>query len=135
MADCYSNYLRDKVNDLIHGAVTLTPPGTTYFALMTVAPTASGGGTEATGGVYARVAITNNATSWPASSGQTKSNGIVINWGTATANLGTIVAIAEYDASSGGNLLTFALLATPVVVNIGQPFQVPVAGGVYNWAA
>jgi hypothetical protein len=135
MADCYSNYLRDKINDHLHGRTTYTAPATTYFALMTTAPTASGGGVEASGGVYARVAISNNTTSWPNSSGQTKSNGVAIDWGTATANLGTIVAIAEYDASSGGNLLTFALLATPVTVNSGQPFQVPVGGGVYNWAA
>lgn len=135
MADCYSNYLRDKINDHLHGRTTFTAPATTYFALMTVAPTASGGGTEASGGTYARVAITNNTTSWPASSGQTKTNGVAIDFGTATSNLGTIVAIAEYDAASGGNLLTFAALTTPVTIASGQPFQIPVGGGVFNWAA
>lgn len=135
MANCYSNYLRDKINDHLKGRTTYTAPATTYFALMTVAPTASGGGTEVTGGTYARVAVTNNTTNWPNSSGQTKSNGVAIDWGTATSNLGTIVAIAEYDASSSGNLLAFAALTTPVTVNTGQPFQVPIGGGVYNWAA
>src|SRR5712691_3948996 len=136
MADCYSNYLRDKINDHVHGGPDFARPATTYFALMTVAPTASGGGTEVTigSGSYARVAFTNNSTNWPASSGQSKQNAVAINWGTATANWGTIVAIAEYDASTAGNLLTFAALGTSVTVNNGQPFQIPVNGGVYNWA-
>lgn len=133
MADCYSNYLRDLINDIVHGATTIA--ATTYFALMTTAPSASGGGVEVSGGSYARVAVTNNATNWPASAGQTKQNATVINWGTATANWGTILAIAEYDASTAGHLLTFALLATPVTVNSGQPFQIPVNGGVFNWSA
>jgi hypothetical protein len=135
MSDCYSNYLRDKINDIVHGGTTIA--ATTYFALMTVAPTASGGGTEVTIGVgsYARVSVTNNSSNWPNSSGQTKSNANAINWGTATGNWGTIVAIAEYDASTGGNLITFASLATAVTVNTGQPFQVPANGAVFNWAA
>lgn len=135
MADCYSNYLRDKINDHLHGGPDYTRPATTYFALMTAVPSASGGGTEVTGGSYARVAFSNNSTNWPASSGQTKQNASTIDWGTATAAWGTIVAIAEYDASTGGNLLTFALLGSPIVVGSGQPFQIPVSGGVFNWAA
>ena len=135
MADCYSNYLRDLISSHLHGKTTFTAPATTYFALMTVAPTAAGGGTEATGGTYARVAVTNNTTNWPASSGQTQSNGVAINFGTATSNLGTIVAIAEYDAATSGNLLTFAALTTSVTINTGQPFQIPIGGAVYNWAA
>ena len=135
MADCYSNYLRDLISSHLHGKTTFTAPATTYFALMTVAPTAAGGGTEASGGTYARVAVTNNTTNWPASSGQTQSNGVAIDFGTATSNLGTIVAIAEYDASSAGNLLTFAALTTSVAINTGQPFQIPIGGAVFNWAA
>ncbi len=135
MADCYSNYLRDHIASHLHGKTTYTAPATTYFALMTVACTASGGGTEATGGTYARVAVTNNTTNWPASSGQTQSNGVAIDFGTATSGLGTIVQIAEYDAITSGNLLTFAALTTPVTIVNGQPFQIPIGGGVYNWAA
>ncbi len=135
MADCYSNYLRDLISSHLHGKTTFTAPATTYFALMTVAPTAAGGGTEATGGTYARVAVTNNTTNWPASSGQTQSNGVAINFGTATSNLGTIVAIAEYDAATVGNLITFAALTTSVTINTGQPFQIPIGGAVFNWAA
>jgi hypothetical protein len=135
MADCYSNYLRDKINDHVHGGGDYTRPTTTYFALMTTMPTASGGGTEASGGSYARVAVTNNSTNWPASSGQAKTNGTAIVWGTQTTSLGTVLGIAEYDASTGGNLLTFALLNTSVTIAAGQPFDIPAGGATFNWAA
>ena len=134
MADCFSNYLRDKINDHLHGGPDFTRPATTFFALMTVMPTASGGGTEALGGTYARVAVTNNSTNWPASSGQAKANGVAISWGVQTTSLGTIVGIAEYDAATGGNLLTFQPLNTAVAIAAGQPFDIPAGGGVFNWA-
>lgn len=135
MSDCYSNYLRDQINDFVHGGGAFSPPSPTYFAAFTVMPTASGGGTEATGGSYARVSFTNNSSNWPASSGQTKTNGNAITFPAATANWGTIVGIAEFDASSGGNMLTFAPLTTPITINSGQTLIIPVGAAVYNWAA
>src|SRR5438105_1450157 len=185
--DCVSNYLRDALNDHLHGGPAFTRPATTYFALFTSSPSSSGGGTEVTGGSYARVAVTNDSTHWPASSGQTKLNASVIDWGTATANWGILLAvgefdaatagnllnlmllrtsvtlnfreaytihsygvlldwatatsnwgtsiqICEYDAATGGNLLTMGDLVTPYVINSGTPFQIPVNGAVFNWA-
>lgn len=126
-----SNYLADKIGDGMHGGPDYTHPTNTYFALMTVMPTASGGGTEVTGGSYARVTFTNNPSNWPASSGQTKTNAAVIDWGTATANWGTILGVAEYDASTGGNLLSFGPLSTSRIVNNGDSFQVPIGGATY----
>jgi hypothetical protein len=73
---------------------------------------------------------------WPASSGQLIQNAAIIDWGTATADLGSIVGIAEWDASSGGNLLTFVTLTGgPVTINTGTPFQLPVAGYQDSWLA
>jgi len=100
-------------------------PATIYFALMTVAPTPSGGGTEVTGGSYARVALTNNATNFPAAATRQKRNGVAIDFGTATADWGTSMpGVALYDASSGGNFLAFAEFASAVTVLNGQPFQI-----------
>lgn len=82
------------------------------MALYTAAPTDAGGGTEVTGGSYARVAVTNNSTNWPAAAAGAKSNGTVITFPTATADWGTIVAFAILDASSGGNFLYWATLTT-----------------------
>ena len=73
------------------------------MAAYTASPTDAGGGTEVTGGSYARVAYTNNATNFPAASGGAKSNGTLIAWAAATASWGTVVAVAGLDAASGGN--------------------------------
>lgn len=135
MADCYSNYIRDVINDTVHGGTSFTWPSTTYYALMSVSATASGGGTEISGGGYARQPAARNTTVWPASSGQVKQNGTALNFGTNSGSDWSVVAWAEYDASSGGNLITFGTFTTPVTVATGQPFQIPINGGLYNWAA
>jgi hypothetical protein len=135
-SSAWSTYLQNKILDLVFGATSWSAPATTYFALMTAMPTVSGGGTEASGGAYGRVALTSGTSHWPASSGQLIQNATIIDWGTATANLGSIVGVAEYDASSGGNLLTFkTLTGGSVSVGIGTPFQLPVAGFQDIWHA
>lgn len=132
----WSLYLQDNILDLVFGGTSWTAPATTYFALMTAMPTSSGGGTEASGGTYGRVALTSGTSNWPASSGQLIQNAAVIDWGTATSSLGSIVGVAEYDASSGGNLITFkTLTGGPVTINTGIPFQLPVAGFQDIWQA
>jgi hypothetical protein len=135
MADVVSNYLRDALNNHVHGGPAFTPPTTTYFALMTAAPTASGGGTEVSGGSYSRVGYTNNTSNWPASSGGVKQNGNTINFGTSTAAWGTIVALAEYDASTGGNLLFIYYPTTPPTIGSGQPFSVAANGLTQGWTS
>lgn len=111
MASTMSNYLQAKVLAYLLGDTSYTPPGTVYIALYTVAPTNAGGGTEATGGSYARVAVTNNTTNWPAPTGTsptTSSNGTAVTFPVATADWSSaanMVAFGILDASSGGNLL------------------------------
>jgi hypothetical protein len=99
---------------------------------MTAAPNVGGGGTEVTGTGYSRLAVTNNNTNWPSASSGQKGNGTILNWGTAGSSWGTVLAIAEYDASVGGNLLEWGLLTNPVTVASGQPFSVPIGGGVFT---
>lgn len=135
MSDAASNYLRDALNDHVHGGSAFSPPATYYFALMTAMPTAAGGGTEVTGGSYARVSVTNNSSNFPAASAGSKQNGNAIDWGTASANWGTILGVAWYDASSGGNLIGFAFLTVASVVNSGQPFKINANGATFNYAA
>lgn len=105
-----SDYVENKILDHRYGGPDYVRPATVYVALFTVAPSDSGGGTECSGGVYARKAVTNNATNWPASSGSQKSNGTLIEFAQQTTNLGTVVAIGIFDAASGGNLLDWATL-------------------------
>src|SRR4051812_11030737 len=130
-----SNYLADKIDDWLHGnAVGWSAPSPTYFALMLAMPTASGGGTEVSGGSYARLSVTNNSTNWPASANGIKSNGVAMTWATPSADWGNVVGIAEYDASTSGNLLTFASLAAPVSVLSGQVFSLPTQAASYSWS-
>lgn len=117
----FSNYLEDKILDLILSQVAISAIATVYVALYTVIPTdASASGTEVTGGSYARVSVTNNATNWPASSGGSKSNGTAITFPAPTANWGTIVGFAIYDAATTGNELAWGALSVNKTVNNGD---------------
>ena len=119
-----SDYLEAALLNHVLGATSFTAPATVYVALYTALPTdAAASGTEVTGGAYARVAVTNNTTNWPAATGTSptsKSNGTAITFATPTANWGTIVGFALKDASSGGNTLYWGALTASKVVNNGD---------------
>jgi hypothetical protein len=103
-------------------------PATLYFALFTSSPNPDGtGGTEATGGGYARKAVTNNTTNFPAPSGGQVSNGTAVTFIAASgADWGTIEAIVVTDASSAGNRYDFMDLTTPRPVLDGDIFSITV---------
>jgi hypothetical protein len=123
MAGSLSDFSEDEILDHLLGAATYTPPATLYLAVFTAAPTDAGGGTEVTGGSYARLAITNNLTNFPASSGGAKSNGAVLDMVTASAGWGTVVAYALFDASSAGNMIGWADLTSPVLITNGDTLR------------
>jgi hypothetical protein len=112
MAGSKSDYLENKLLDHVLGNAAYTAPATVYIALYTTAPTDAGGGTEVSGGSYARKDVTNNSTNWPAASGGAKSNGTEITFATATADWGTVVAFGIFDQLTSGNLLYWATLTT-----------------------
>jgi hypothetical protein len=120
MAGSKSNTLENALLDHVLGGGDYTRPATVYVALFTAAPSDSGGGTEVTGGSYARASVTNNGTNWPAASGGAKSNGTDITFVTASANWGTIVAMGIFDASTSGNLLYWADLTVSKAINNGD---------------
>lgn len=105
-----SNTLERALLDHRYGGPDYTRPATVYVALFTVAPTDAGGGTEVSGGGYARKAVTNNATNFPnaATDGNgktTKTNGVAISFDAFTADIGIILAWALFDAASAGTLM------------------------------
>jgi hypothetical protein len=113
----YSN----TVLDSLFGSGT---PATLYIALYTSAPSADGtGGTEVTGGSYARAAVTNNSTNWPAAALGSKANGTAINFATASAGWGSAVAAGVMAASSGGTPYYFGNLTTARTINNGDTFS------------
>ncbi|MBA7580220.1 hypothetical protein ES708_22111 [subsurface metagenome] len=126
MTGSKSDYLENKQLDHVLGGPDYSRPATVYVALYTIAPTDAGGGTEVSGGGYARVAVTNNATNWPAAAGGAKSNGTPITFPQATADWGTVVAFAILDAPTAGNFLYWADLteSRPIVTGITAIFLV-----------
>ena len=122
-----SDYLENAILDHMLGGPDYTRPATVYLALYTAAPTDAGGGTEASGTGYARLAVTNNATNFPAASGGAKANGADFDFATPGAGgWGTVVAVGVFDASSGGNLLRHAALAVNKTINEGDPVSFPI---------
>lgn len=115
----FGNTTENAVLDRVLSAAAYTPEATYYVALFTADPSDSGGGTEVSGGSYARVSVTNNATNFPAASGGSKTNGTAITFPTATAGWGTITAVALMSASSGGTLIMWGELDSDVTVNSG----------------
>jgi len=130
------NYLSKALIELALGTTSFTPAVTLYCALYTATPSATGGGTEVTGGSYARVAVTNNVTNFPASSLvtgiTTLLNGTVIDFGNATADWGAIGWAALWDASSSGNLYYWGPLAITRTVLNGDGFKIPVGGATFT---
>jgi hypothetical protein len=112
---------RKEFNDMS----SFTKPTTLAVALFTAAPGDSGGGTEVSGGAYARVARNPLDANWDATSGTDghTANTADITFPTATANWGTITHVGIFDASSGGNLLFYGALTTSKAVNTGDTFK------------
>ena len=105
-------------------AGTALPRTPSHIGLFTTTPIDAGtGGVEVTGGSYARDALAKNGTNWGSSvagAPSTIQNLIVVTFVTATANWGTVVSWAYFDAATAGNLLFFALLDTAKAVNNGD---------------
>ena len=116
----FSDYLEDKVLEHVFGGNAYSAPSTLYVALYTSAPSDTGGGTEVSGGGYVRKTSTFNVTG---TNPTTASNTAAIEYPTATANYGTVVAVGIFDASSSGNLLAYANLTTSKVVSTGDVFR------------
>jgi len=127
-----SDFVENKIIDWFLRGQAYTPPATVYVALLTAAPSDTGGGTEVSGGSYARVAVASSLANWAgtqaaasttASSGTggTTSNNGAITFPAPTANWGSVTHMAVYDASSAGNLLWYSALTTAKTVNSGDP--------------
>lgn len=109
--------VRNSLTAAVLGRVSYQGPATVYAALIVGASDALSGGTEVTGGSYARVSITNNQTNFPAPSGGVTTNANAITWPTSSAAWGTVNCVRLYDASSGGTLVGGAMLSPAATVD------------------
>jgi len=114
----FSDYLENAVLDHVFRNTALTSPTTVYAAAYTVTPSDAGGGTEVTGGSYAREAITCSA-----ASGGAITNSADVTFTTATANWGDVVAIGIFDALTAGNLLAWDGV-TSTTINSGDTLKI-----------
>lgn len=137
----FSDFAENKLIDwLLRGqaigitgasAAAGTGPTNVYVALLTAAPSDTGGGTEVTGGSYARVTVASSLANWAgtqsagsttASSGTggTTSNNNAITFPAPTADWGVVTHVGIYDASSAGNLLIWSALTVAKTINNGD---------------
>jgi hypothetical protein len=133
-----SDFLENKIIDQLFRGQTAPTTTTLYVGLLTTAPSDTGGGTEASGGSYARVTVTSSLANWAgtqsagstiASSGtggQT-SNNAAITFPTPSAGWGTVTHFGIYDAASGGNLLFWGALTISKTINQADTVTFPAA--------
>jgi hypothetical protein len=126
-----TDYLENKIIDWLFRGQAFSPPASLHIGLLTAAPSDSSGGTEVSGGSYARVSVTSSLANWAgtqgagttvASSGTggTTSNNGVIQFPAPTANWGVVTHFGIYDASSAGNLLIWGSLTQAKTINNGD---------------
>lgn len=123
-----SDFLSNALIDHVVGNSAYVAPATLHFALFNTTPADDGtGGTEvSTGGTaYARAAVTNNLTEFPAASGQQKANANDVVYSQATASWGTVNGAGVYDDPSAGNLLYVNNLIAAKVVDNGDTARFP----------
>ena len=119
----FTNTTETNVLGHIFGSTTFTKPANRFVGLFTAAPGETGGGTEVSGGSYARQAAGNFTIT--AGNPSTATNPSAIEFPTATANWGNITHVGIFDAVTGGTLLAFAPLTTARTVNNGDVFRFP----------
>lgn len=110
-------------NNVTWQAIALGVPKRAHFiALYTSAPGETGGGTEVSGGSYARVQLNPLDANWTDVSGGDgeTDNAVEIVFPAPTANWGEVVSMAKLNRSSGGNMFDFGSLVIPQTINNGQ---------------
>jgi hypothetical protein len=115
----FTDFMENKIIDHMLRNQSYTPPATVYVALFTTATSDAGGGTEVSGGAYARQAVT-----LAAASGGASENSAEISFPQATADWGTITHAALMDALTGGNMLMHTALDESKTVNNGDTFKI-----------
>jgi hypothetical protein len=128
----FTDYLENKLIDHVLRGVPYSAPANVYAALVTSTQDDASAGTEVSSGSYARVAVPSSVSSWSGTQGQgtttastgssgSTSNNIAFTFPTPTADWGTIVGVAFYDAPIGGNRLMYSALTSQKTILNGDP--------------
>jgi hypothetical protein len=115
----FSNTYETHVMNYVFTTTSVTRPTSWYLALFTTNPDEDASGAEVSGGAYVRQSVTFTV------SGNEATNSAAIEFPTATAAYGTVTHVGVFDASSGGNLISYAALSSSKAVGTGDVFRVP----------
>jgi len=116
----FTTVLADKLLDHVFKTASYTPEAT-WLALYTVTPSDAGGGTEVTGGSYAREQVT----AWDAAAAGASANTNPITFTQATGAWGTVVAFAILSAVTAGNMNLWGPVDTSKAVASGETASWP----------
>ena len=131
-AQAFTDYAENTIVDrMVRGQSSPSFPATWYVALFTSSCSDSAGGTEVSGGSYARASVTaslanfagtqsSGSTTASSGTGGVTSNNSAINFATPSAGWGTVTHWGLYDASSSGNLWICASLTSSKTINSGD---------------
>lgn len=118
----FTNYTEDLVLDWLFTTASATRPTTWFVALFTAAPGETGGGTEVSGGSYARTAVTFTVSGTAPTLATNSAN---VEFPTASGSWGTVTHVAVFDASTTGNMLAYAALTSSKTIASGDVFRIP----------
>ena len=127
----FSDYAENKITDALMRGQALGAPTTWYVALFTAAPNDAGGGTEVSGGAYARATFAASTTNWSGTQGAgtttastgtggLSSNNVALTFPTPTAGWGTVTHWALLDAAASGNFWLSHALDVSKTINTGD---------------
>lgn len=136
-----SNYLENRVIDVLFRGNTSTVWPNTYIALMTATASDTGGGTELpVANNYSRVLLVANTNNWSATDSSvstaavsggttgTTYNLVPITFGAPSGNWGVVNSFGIYDAATNGNLLFWGSLNQAKTINNGDAAPAFLAG-------
>jgi hypothetical protein len=113
-----TDFTENKMLDHMLGKTSWTMPANVWVGLFTAAPSDTGGGTEVSGGSYARKQTV--GADWNAAATGSTSNANAITFVTASASWGTVTHFGIFDAASAGNLLRWAVLTASKTIGSGD---------------
>ena len=113
-----SNYLEDKILDLVFNATAYSGQATVYVALHLGDPGEAGTGNTA-------AHTTRAAATFGASASGSISNDAAVTWASYSANE-TVTHISLWDASTAGNCLWTGALTASKALTSGDTFQIAI---------
>lgn len=122
-----TTYLKNEIYDHVLRNASYTSPTTVYLALFTDATDDAGGGTEVSGGSYARQAVAFDA----------PTDGVGSNTAAETfTNMPavTVTNAALYDASTAGNMLMHGTLLSSKTVGAGDSLTFAIGDIDVTWS-